>query len=230
MKHSVYGVMVIIVLLLSGTALAEEAVSPQATENPWDGIWTDDNSTLTIEQNGSEVSGICEPINPETGEWFLLSGTVSENGVVLNGTISYTGTMELTMSEDLMDFNATVSVDRIGNNTEDYSYPINATRQESPMDQENLWTGTWKTQQSLFNITQNGTDVWGTNHRLVSPEEGGEFNGTVSEDETVASIRWEAEYDLPLCLAEDGLSIYEIDCGEEEISNGELCLNMTKVE
>lgn len=231
MRFTLYGGMVVIVLLLSTAVLAEEGtISSSVVENPWEGTWTDGNSTLTIEQNGTEVSGVCEPIDPETGEQFLLSGTISDDGTELNGTISDTGKMELILSEDLMEFNATVTIDRIGNMSEDDQYTINATRQESLSDQEKPYAGTWKTQHSLFTIAQDETELSGTNRQLTSPEEGGEFNGTVIDDGKAAILSWKTHYDLPLRLADDGLSMYELDCGEEEIKNGELCLNMSKME
>ena len=84
------GIMITVAVCFISTGLADELTS---AEKLWEGTWTDVNYSLSIIQNGSEISGIARSTNIEVNDPFLLSGTLAEDGKTLQGTMKDTGTI-----------------------------------------------------------------------------------------------------------------------------------------
>jgi hypothetical protein len=77
-------------------------------------------------------------------------------------------------------------------------------------------------------LTQNGNSVTGTYRPLSMNEYLGIIEGTVSDDGTTLSSTWVYRENISFMLAEDGLSLFESDCGEKEMASDDYCLNLTK--
>jgi len=196
-------VMVVLILLLLCAGSA--ALVPDA-ENMWNGTWTDETYTIFIQQNGTEIAGNYIPFDLETYDAGLLEGTLSEDQKTFSGVWIESGLQEATLSEDGMSFSGTGSTNPVGTLTEPRTYEATGTRVGTPTDPDNLWSGTWETPRKIYNLTQDGTTISGTNEPLPeTDDEPGVFKGTVSEDGNTMSVEWVESGNFTFILSDDGI-------------------------
>lgn len=219
------GIMITVAVCFISTGLADELTS---AEKLWEGTWTDVNYSLSIIQNGSEISGIARSTNIEVNDPFLLSGTLAEDGKTLQGTMKDTGTIVMKISDDMMSYSANGTVDTLDNTGEPYSYTSKGTRNGTIINPESIWSGEWNTPNTTSIINQTGNSVTGKYRPNSLTEYFGVLEGNVSEDGTTLSNTWTYYENVTFTLADNGLTLLESDCGEKEMALGEVCLNLTK--
>ncbi len=76
----------------------------------WDGIWDSDMDILTLQVNGTAISGNYDPYQPgadDLSEPGVLEGIVSEDGKEFTGIWTETGKLLFTLSDDANSFNGT---------------------------------------------------------------------------------------------------------------------------
>lgn len=191
----------VLVLLCAGTA----AQVPDPG-NAWNGTWTDEMFTVVIQQSGTEIAGYYVPFDPEAYDSGLLEGTLSEDQKIFSGVWTESGNQESTLSDDGMSFNGTGSTNSVGSFTEPQTYETTGTRVGTPADPDNLWTGSWETPRKVYNLTQDGTIISGTNEPLPeTDDEPGVFEGTVSEDGKTVSLEWIESGNFTFILSDDGM-------------------------
>ncbi|MDD1724059.1 MAG: hypothetical protein LUQ07_02890 [Methanospirillum sp.] len=213
-------VLVFLVFFCSGSAeeTHQEAVLP---DNTWTGTWTAENETLFIEQNGSEISGSYVPFDLDNYDTGRLEGSLSEDGKIFSGIWTDSGSMDLTLSEDMMSFSGNGLINPEGNMTEPYTYEATGTRDGEVTDTKNPWTGSWITPRKTYNLTQDGVSITGTNKPLPgSGDEPGVFEGTVQDDGKAMSVNWTETGNFVFTLSDDGTSFtgtytYELDPSSE---------------
>lgn len=232
MKHILLaGLVMTITLLLIVPGWADERTDVNGTDTEnWIGTWTDANHTISIEQEGTELIGIGTPFKPDADYSFLLTGMISEDGTVYQTVMKSSGTRNLQISDDLMSFSGTGTVDSVDNSSEPYTYEVNATRNGTTTDPDNLWTGEWLSGNSSMILNQNGSIVTGKTYYIPDPKYTQEFEGTVSDDGKSVFMTWSYEEEVNFTLSENGMNLIETECGEKEIAKGELCFNLTKAE
>ena len=142
--------------------LADELPSTNGSdEKAWEGIWTDLNYSVSIVQNGSEISGIARSNNIGLNDPFLLSGIVTEDGRTFHGIMKESGTMILNISDDKMSYSANGTVDPIDNSSEPYHYTSKGTRNGTSINPDNIWSGEWNAANTTAIINQEGRFVTG---------------------------------------------------------------------
>jgi len=194
--------MFVLALLCAGSA----AQAPD-TVNTWNGTWKDDVYTIFIQQNGTEIAGYYIPFDPEAYDAGMLEGTLSEDQKTFSGVWIESGLQESTLSDDGMSFNGTGTTNPVGSFTEPQTYETTGTRVGTPVDPDNLWTGSWQTPRKVYHLTQEGTTISGTNEPLPETEdEPGVFEGTVSEDGKIVSLEWIESGNFTFILSDDGMS------------------------
>lgn len=77
--------------------------------NPWTGNWVTEKKTYHLTQNGTQLSGVNEPLTNVNDEVGNLSGTISENGSVYTGNWTEKGRFTFILAEDGSSFNATIT-------------------------------------------------------------------------------------------------------------------------
>lgn len=196
----------VLVLVCAGSAEQTPGADNQA-KNPWNGTWESVNYTFSIQQNGQEIVGTYIPGDPNRYDTGILKGNVSEDLRTFSGMWTESGSIELTLSEDGLSFKGTVTNDPVGEMTEPFTFERTGTRVGTPVDPDNLWTGTWKTPKKMYYLTQDGTSITGRNEALPGiNDEPGIYEGTVSGDGKTTSIRWIESGNFTFILSDDGLS------------------------
>jgi hypothetical protein len=79
------------------------------SKNPWTGNWVTERKTYHLTQNGTQLSGVNEPLTNVNDEVGNLSGTISENGSVYTGNWTEKGKYTFVLAEDGSSFNATIT-------------------------------------------------------------------------------------------------------------------------
>lgn len=221
-------ILVFLIIICSGSAevVSQGAVLP---DNPWTGTWTAENDTVFIEQNGSEISGSYVPFDLENYDAGRLEGSLSEDGKIFSGTWTDTGSMDLTLSEDMMSFYGNGQIHPEGNMTEPYVYKATGTRDGEVTDMKNPWTGSWTTPRKTYNLTQNGASITGTNKPLSgSNDEPGVFEGRVQEDGKTIFMNWTETGNFVFTLSDNGTSFTGTYTFERNPSAGTGYWNATK--
>ncbi len=196
-------------------------------ENPFEGTWDQTNYTLTLTLNGTGVFGTLDGKDPDLDGALLLYGTVSDNGTVLEGILSSTGTAELAMAEDGMSVSGITTVEPLGSMIEPFVYPFNSTRNGTIADPDSPWDGIWESDFYRYIYMQNGTTVSGTYQPISSPYPiNGFLDGTVTENGKNLSLQWVYTENVVFSLSEDGTMLNQTNCipGDEE----QTCLNLVK--
>lgn len=223
------GIILTLALFLFSTGLADVASDENTvSEKPWAGTWTDGNYSLSIEQNGTEITGIGHSFDMGLYDPFLLSGTISEDGTKITGIMKDSGTLEMDLSDDQMSFTANGTADSVDTISEPYAYSTEATRNGTIIAPDSVWSGNWLTKNTSLYFNQNGNYVTGEYFPFESPEVRGVIEGSVSEDGKTLSTVWSSVEEVTFVLSDDGMYLIESDCGEEEIDDGGYCLNLTK--
>ena len=221
--------MLTLIVCFFSAGLADELTNATGTdEKSWEGTWTDGNYSLSIVQNGSEISGIAKSTDLDLNDPFLLSGVITEDGKTLHGIMRDTGTIVMKISEDTMSYTANGTVDTLDNSSEPYFYTSNGTRNGTSITPGNLWSGEWNTANTTTIMKQNGDLVTGKYRPNSMNDYFGVLEGNVSEDGTLLSSIWTYDENVTFTLEDNGLSLRESDCGEKEMALGEVCLNLTK--
>jgi hypothetical protein len=78
-------------------------------KNPWTGNWVTEKKSYNLTQNGSQLSGVNEPLTNVNDEVGSLSGTISENGTVYTGNWTEKGRFTFVMADDGLSYNATIT-------------------------------------------------------------------------------------------------------------------------
>lgn len=217
------GIILTVLLCMTAIACADE----NTLGKTWTGTWTDANFSLSLEQNGTEITGIGQSFDFNLNDPFILSGSISEDGTSLNGVMKDTGTLEMYLSDDQMSFTGNGTVDQVLETGDVYSYSTEGTRNGTIIP-DKIWSGDWLTGNSSIIINQEGNTITGEYFPLTSPETSGVFEGTVSEDGKTLSMAWSFIEKITFIQSDDGMYLIEADCGEKEIASGEICLNLTR--
>lgn len=220
----------IVTLIVVGMGFADEATGIDATgAEGWIGAWADTNHSLSIKQSGQEFIGIGTPNNPEIDYPFWFSGILSEDGTVLQTVMKETGTREFRISDDLMSFSGTGTIDLAYANATPFTFDIHGARNGTALIPENIWTGEWLTgDNTSVTFNQDGNSITGSAHPVSDPEYIEEFKATVSDEGKTVFITWSMSQDVDFTLSDDGMYLIETECGEDEIAKGEVCFNLTK--
>ena len=225
----IIGCMIAITMVLVSLGCSEEMKNKNFGPNErWIGTWTDSNHSLLITENGTEIIGIGTPFDPEKDYPFRLYGTISEDGNLLHTVMKDNGTRNFNIAEDYLSFSGTGTIDPINDTEKPFKYEINATRNGTTIEPDNIWSGEWLTKETSIQLIQNGSSITGTAHPILDPEYLEEFEGTISKDGKTVEIAWSFSENVTFSLSDDGLNLIETECGEEEIAKGQICFNLTK--
>jgi len=229
-KFCITGLILTIALFLTSTGCADVITGENNTvTEEWIGTWTDANHSLSLEKNGSVFIGIGTPFNPDMDYPFRFAGTLSDDGTLLQTVMNDTGTYEFNISDDKMSFSGTGILDSVDESVKPFKYSINAKRNGTVINPDNIWSGEWLTvENTLFTFYQNGSSITGTAYPILDPEYIEEFNGTVSDNGQTIIINWSLSQNVNFTRSDDGLYLIETDCGENEIAKGQICFNLTK--
>lgn len=196
----------IIILLIPGVCFAEEQIHAESKGvNLWNGTFSSDLSSLTIHQNGTEISGLYIPKDDALSDPGVLEGTLSEDEKTFSGKWTETGPFRLVMDDDAMTYNGTIGISLNGEIINPETSTTNGTRKGSSFNPENLWSGTWNNPHMLNTWVQDGFTVTG----LYSPmenvnDEPGVMEGTVSDDGNIFSGTWKESGNFTFHLSDDG--------------------------
>ncbi len=181
----------LLILLGSGVAFAEDNTTvTDRSGADWNGTWQSELFTMTFTQQDEVVTASYIAMNPETEITGNLNGTLSEDGKVLTGIWSETGKFESIASEDNTSFSSNLGyngsfADFVGNGT--------------------LWSGEWKSDSYLMNLSQDGSKISGTvRYYLDDGSEIGTLTGNLSDDGKTVIGTWDEIGEMKLAISEDG--------------------------
>ena len=172
-KLKLLWILALISLVCVSTGIADESENVRSDLTPgWDGSWNSSLFTLnfTVKENG-EVYSTYVAMDPKSGDPGVIEGTLTEEGKVLVGSWTESGTCSFTLSDDATIFNGTYASKDI--NGREYSSGWNGTRiVNDTSDKETGWDGSWLSEYDIVSLQQNGAlsnyPVISLNHHLSS--------------------------------------------------------------
>jgi len=170
----------------------------------WNGSWVSKEYHLLILQNGTSIVGSYEPKDIENRDPGVLKGTLSDDGRTFSGIWSESGTISLIMSDDMMSFSGTGSVDQNSNLTP-FEYTRTGNRTSEGILQENPWSGTWDTIHNTYTLLQNGTTLSGTYiPKNPDADEPGFIEGRISDNGKILNGSWFESGTFTFRISDDG--------------------------
>mgnify|MGYP001769599168 CR=1 FL=1 len=225
MKFSlITGIFLIGSLFLAAATMADRETS----ENGLIGTWTDVNYSFTLVQDGSAVMLTGIPFDEESDFPLILTGMLSDNNTRLVTNKNMTGTMEIRMSEDLMELSGIQTFDPVIPSESSFTMSYNSTRNGTGVQPDAVWSGEWIVENMSMTLFQTGEDISGFFHVIQEPDTKVYLNGFVSDDVRNVSLNWTFAEFVNFTLSDDGMHLIDEACRDGEIKEGYLCLNLQK--
>ena len=206
---SITGIVLVFSMVCIGFVSAQQADDTKpASEYTWNGTWSSPKYTMYITQDESGISGAYVPVDLFEYDPGLLEGNLSADGKTYSGIWIESGSNTNTLSDDMMSFTISGYADPRGPMTGPANYTSNATRVGEIADPANPWTGNYVSEWKSYNLTQDGTELTGTNDPLPGIDDNsGVITGTVSEDNMSFTGTWIEKGRFTFSIADDAQSM-----------------------
>jgi hypothetical protein len=197
MQKSILACIIILMIASIGICSAEEM------KKGFNGTWINYDNVLVLSGDGQNIIGT---FDKNDGSVLDMTGILSDDGKVVNGTWVTEGKFTFILSDDDMSFNGTYGY--IANDTiEGIPATVYVREDNASIEKDARWNGTWTFENGtwanntgILFLIQNGNNVTGR-------EESGDvttiIQGTVSDDGKVLSGDWNLTGLYSFTISED---------------------------